>query len=79
MLCGIAGYERDSIVARSIAGTERLAREGAWLGGIVPYGYQVVGKDRDARLVVADNALSGFDLGEADVVRLIFRYSAEDH
>lgn len=38
MLCGVAGYERDNIVERSIEGTNRLAREGAWLGGIVPFG-----------------------------------------
>src|SRR5215218_288410 len=45
MLCGVAGFERDNIVARSIEGTERLARQGTWLGGIVPFGYVVFGKD----------------------------------
>ncbi len=43
MLSGVAGFERDNLIERSIAGTNRLAREGAWLGGIVPFGYTVVG------------------------------------
>lgn len=78
MLCGVAGYERDNIVERSIEGTNRLAREGAWLGGIVPFGYAVAGSGRLARLVIADEPLPGLDLSEADVVRLIYGLSAED-
>jgi site-specific DNA recombinase len=76
ILSGVAGLERDTIIQRSVAGTERLAREGTWLGGIVPYGYRVVGKDRAARLVPADDfeALPG--VSEANVVRTIFEMSA---
>jgi site-specific DNA recombinase len=76
-LCGVAGYERDNIVARSIEGTNRLAREGAWLGGIVPFGYRVDGQGRRARLIVANDPLPGMTLSEADVVRLIYQLSAE--
>ncbi len=36
MLSGFAAHERDQIRERSMAGTDRLARAGAWLGGIVP-------------------------------------------
>jgi len=78
MLCGVAGYERDNIIARSIEGTNRLAREGAWLGGIVPFGYVVFGSGRHARLAVSDEPLPGQDLSEAGVVRLIYRLSAEE-
>jgi site-specific DNA recombinase len=78
MLASFAGFERESILQRSRDGTDRLAREGAWLGGIVPYGYRVEGVKRDARLVVADAPLAGAGLSEAEVVRLIFRLAADD-
>jgi site-specific DNA recombinase len=78
MLSGFAGFERDSIVQRSVEGTNRLARAGTWLGGIVPYGYIVEGKDRDARLVVSECRIEGCDLAEADVIRLIYRRTVDD-
>jgi site-specific DNA recombinase len=34
-----AGFARDSQIERSIEGTNYWAKEGVWLGGIVPYGY----------------------------------------
>lgn len=79
VLSGAAGLERDTIIQRSIEGSNRLAREGTWLGGIVPYGYRVVGKDRDSRLVISDQPIPGFALSEADVVRLIYRLAADEH
>lgn len=78
MVCGFSTFERSVILQRSIDGTNRLAREGAYLGGIVPYGYQVVGKDREARLVIADDPLPDHDLSEADVIRLIYRLTVEE-
>ncbi len=78
MLAGVAGLERDTIVERSMEGTKRLARAGAWLGGIVPYGYRVEGKSKDARLVISEEPLPGIEMTEADVVRLIFRQLADD-
>jgi site-specific DNA recombinase len=75
-LCGFATFERDSIIQRSVDATTRLAREGVWLGGIVPYGYRVVGKDRDARLSPADDAEALPGLSEADVMRTIFDLAA---
>lgn len=41
-LGGIAELERAGIVERSRSGMERLAREGRWLGGRPPFGYEVV-------------------------------------
>jgi len=38
MVSGFASFERNSIPQRRIAGLERLAKGGVWLGGIVPYG-----------------------------------------
>jgi site-specific DNA recombinase len=78
MLSGVAGFERDNLVERSIEGTNRLAREGAWLGGIVPFGYVVLGSGRHARLATADEPIPGLGMSEADVVRLIYRLAAED-
>lgn len=72
MLSGFAGFERDTIVARSVEGTNRLAREGVWLGGICPYGYQVVGKDRDARLTPSEAPIPGLSMSEAYIVRFIY-------
>jgi site-specific DNA recombinase len=79
ILAATAALERDTIVERSINGTNRLAREGAWLGGIVPFGYKVEGKDREARLLVSDDLLTGLTMSEADVIRLIYRKAAEEH
>src|SRR6202163_2674820 len=51
MLSGFAAHERDAIRERSIAGTNRVAEAGAWLGGIVPYGYRKVGEKGDGEVV----------------------------
>jgi len=59
-------------VEHSAEATNRLARDGVWLGGIVPYGYHVEGKDKDARLVISEQHIPGVDLSEADVIRLIY-------
>mgnify|MGYP001117269904 FL=1 len=37
LLSGFASHEREVIRERSVAGTDRVAEAGAWLGGIVPY------------------------------------------
>jgi site-specific DNA recombinase len=76
MLSGFAAHERDAIRERSIAGTNRVAEAGAWLGGIVPYGYRKVGEKISARLVIADEKMPGFVLSEADVIRSIYRMAA---
>jgi len=43
MLSGFAAHEREQIRERSMAGTNRKAAEGAWLGGIIPFGYRKEG------------------------------------
>ena len=73
MLAGFAAHEHSVIKERSLDGTNRVARAGAWLGGIVPYGYRKTGEKATARLVVSDEPIPGLDLTEADVVRMIFR------
>src|SRR6185436_8012272 len=55
LLSGFASHEREMIRERSLAGADRLAAGGAWLGGIVPYGYRKVGEKRHAHLVLAED------------------------
>ncbi len=78
MLASVAALDRDTIIARCKAGSERVARNGGWLGGHAPFGYRVEGKGRDARLVVSESAIPGVDLSEADVVRQMYRMAVED-
>ena len=78
ILSGVAGLERETFMERSRAGTERLARDGCWLGGIVPYGYRVEGKKRDARLVISEDPLPDLPMSEADVIRMVFHLSSNE-
>lgn len=78
MLSGFAAHERELIRERSVAGTNRRAEAGAWLGGVVPYGYRKEGEKGDARLIVSEDIIPGFDLSEAEVVRTIYRMSGAE-
>ena len=78
MLSGFAAHERELIRERSIAGTNRLAEAGAWLGGVVPYGYRKEGERGQSRLVINEEQISGLKLSEAEVVRTIFRMCATE-
>jgi site-specific DNA recombinase len=84
VLAGVAELEYDSIMERSEAGTQRrLARvDGAgWMGGRIPYGYRVEGKEDHARLVLDDTPLGIPDFPQmtaADVVRLIYQLTVEE-
>ena len=73
-----AGFARDTHVERSVAGTNHWAREGVWLGGIVPYGYRVEGQKKQARLVVSESPLQHTSYTEAGVIRLVYRLLAEE-
>jgi len=61
---------------RSVAGTNRVAEAGVWLGGIVPYGYRKVGEKRDAHLVISEDPIPGVAMSEAEVIREVFRTAA---
>ena len=78
MLSGFAAHERELIRERSVAGTNRRAQDGVWLGGVVPYGYRKEGEKGQGRLVIGDERIAGFGLSEADVVRTIYRLSASE-
>ncbi len=78
MYSGVAALERDTIIQRSIEGTNRLAREGVHLGGIVAYGYRQIGKGRTSRLQPSEESISGVGMSEAEVIRSIYRWIVEE-
>lgn len=75
ILAGVADLERSNILERMWIGANRAAREGKWLGGIVPYGYV---KNEQGVLEINDNPLPSLNMSEADVVRLIYKLATED-
>jgi site-specific DNA recombinase len=76
MLSGFAAHEREVIRERSIAGTDRKAEAGVWLGGVVPYAYRKEGMKGSSRLAVSEELIPGLELSEAEVVRKIYRMCA---
>lgn len=75
VLAGVADLERSNILQRMDMGATRAAREGKWLGGIVPYGYI---KGDDGFLAVNNEPIPGFDMSEPDVVRTVFDMCVND-
>ena len=78
MLSGFAAHEREVIRERSMAGTERKAEAGVWLGGVVPYAYRKEGLKGQSRLSISEELIPGFELSEAEVVRTIYRMCAAE-
>ncbi len=69
----IAEYERAKISERTRRGKHHRARQGAVIGGFVPYGYRYVPRDGDRRSTLA------IDEEQAAVVREMFRLLIEEH
>ena len=78
LLSGFAAHEREVIRERSIAGSQRVAENGGWMGGMVPFGYRKQNDQRRATLVVSEEPVDGLNLSEAEVIRRIFRMAAEE-
>lgn len=76
ILAGAADLERSNILDRMWHGANRAARDGKWLGGIVPYGYFV---NDDHYLEINDSPISGLDMSEAKVISLIYALTVEQH
>ena len=76
LLSSFASHEHSVIRERCVAGTLRVAEAGAWLGGIVPYGYRKEGEKRDAHLVVSADPIPGLAMSEPDVIREVFRMAS---
>ncbi len=74
----IGKLERENTLRRSRDATHRLAREGTWLGGIVPYGYRVEGCDRAARLVLSTQVEARSGLSEVEVMRKVYGWAGDE-
>lgn len=79
MLASFASFERENILQITKAGIVRSAKEGAYLGGIVAYGYRVEGERRAARYVVNDETMEEVGMSEADIVRWIYRHLVHEN
>jgi site-specific DNA recombinase len=77
LLSGFAAHEREVIRERSLAGSQRVAQSGGWLGGRLPFGYRKADSQRQAGLVLSEEPLPGVDLSAAEVIRRIFGMAAE--
>jgi site-specific DNA recombinase len=77
----VAAEERRRIGQRSRDGSRTLAKEGRWLGGITPYGYQVrpdtSGTRRAGWLEADESPIPGLSRSPAEVVREIFVQAAD--
>lgn len=69
MLAGVADLERETILERMWHGTNRAAKEGKWVGGIVPYGYFV---NEEKRLEINENLIEDFHMSEKEIVLLVY-------
>ena len=74
----IGKLERENTLRRSRDATHRLAREGVWLGGIVPYGYRVEGQDRAARLVLSTEVDPRSGVSEVEVMQRIYGWAGDE-
>ena len=70
----IAEYERTKIVERTRRGKMYWSKQGALMGGFVPYGYRYVPRDRENN----QRATLEIDEVEAAVVRDMFRWLIEE-
>jgi len=68
VLASLAKYQRTIFIEHSIAGQDRIAREGRWVSGIAPYGYVLDAR----RFLTPATAEVVSNRSEADVVRNIF-------
>lgn len=76
--CGVSGYERDTIVERSVDGQRRVAEAGGWLGGKPPFGYRLSGVGSAGRLVPSETHIPHIGMSEAEVVREMYRLVVEE-
>jgi len=75
ILAGVADLDRSSTLDRLWNGANRAAREGKWLGGIVPFGYL----KEDAYLIPSIEPMRGFYMSEVEVVSMVYRLTVEEH
>jgi DNA invertase Pin-like site-specific DNA recombinase len=72
LLGSIAELERETIIERFTLGRDRSARDGKFINGPVPIGYDL----QDNRLVPSEREIPQLGCTEADMVRQIFKRAA---
>ena len=74
LLGSIAEWEKASIQERTTGGRNRVAREGKWVSGPVPWGYDL---DEKRQLIPSERPIEGLGGTEAEAVRDLYRRIAE--
>jgi site-specific DNA recombinase len=69
LLGSMAELEKSTITERMSLGRDRVARQGKWTGGPIPYGFDL---DTEACLVPSARLVEAVGQTEADVVREVF-------
>jgi site-specific DNA recombinase len=70
LLGSLAELDRAQMLEQLSRGRDRVARNGKWTGGLVPYGYTV---DGDGCLTPSQRLVDVLGMTEADVVRDLFQ------
>jgi site-specific DNA recombinase len=69
LLSSLAELDRAQILDQLTRGRDRVARQGKWTGGLVPYGYMV---DTGGLLIPSTRLVEVLGMTEADVVRDLY-------
>ena len=69
ILAGVADLDRETFLETVWHGANRVAREGKWLGGIVPYGYYI---DDDGFPQINERLLPNLDMSEANIIYMMY-------
>jgi site-specific DNA recombinase len=74
LLASLAELERSTILERMTLGRDRVARDGKWTSGPIPFGYDA---DEGGYLIPSTRLVDGLDLTEAEVARSVFENVAD--
>jgi site-specific DNA recombinase len=74
LLGSLAELEKSTIAERMSMGRNRVAKDGRWTNGPIPFGYDL---DQDRRLVPSTRIVPGLDMTEAEAARDIFERIAD--
>jgi site-specific DNA recombinase len=69
LLSSMAELEKSTIMERMTLGRDRVAREGKWTGGPVPFGYDI---DAEGCLTPSARLVDGLQETEAEIARSVF-------
>ena len=75
MMAAVAELERGTILERTSLGRARVAAQGRWTGGTVPYGYQL---DQEGYLTPDSMPREGYTFSEVEIIQRIFRMLADE-